>query len=149
MNPRRFLVTASGAVLLGAAVAACHGSTPSSVPSVFTPAASYTAQASAAASAASTLATRCQPKGQTVQAWQVSLLLRKSARQAFYTCEAIPKADDDAVAACALTAAENAHKATGTSSSKEAGFIGALAVCVSSLGASPSAAPTPTATVTG
>jgi hypothetical protein len=150
MNPRRFLVTVPGAVLLGAAVVSCgHGSTPSSVPTAFTPPASYTAQASAAASAASSLATRCQPKGQSVQAWEVSLLVHKSARQAFYTCEAIPKADDSAVAACALTAAENAHKATGTSSSKEAGFIGAMALCVSNLGASPSAAPTPTATVTG
>jgi len=142
MNPRRFLAAAPLAAGVLAAVAACgpnSSSGTSSVPSVFTPAASYTAQASAAVSDAALLAQKCQPKGQSVQAWEVSLLLHKSARQAFYTCEAIPEADDDAVAACAHTAAENAHKATGTSAGKETGFLNALASCVSSLGATPSA----------
>jgi hypothetical protein len=147
---RRFLVTAPVAGLVLAAAVSCHpgSGTGASVPTVFTPNPSYTAQASAAASAASTLATKCQPKGTSVQSWEVGMLTSKGTRQAFYTCEAIPPQDDGAVAACALTAAENAHAATGTRSSKETGFIGALAACVSSLGASPSAAPTLTASAT-
>jgi hypothetical protein len=143
---RRFLITAvpvTGLVL--AAVACGRGGGSASVPTSFSPPASYTAQASAAASAASQLAGKCQPKGMSTQAWEVKMLLDKGTRRAFYTCEAIPKGDEDAVAGCALTAAENAHKATGTSASKETGFVGALATCVSTLGASPSAAATPSA----
>jgi len=138
---RRFLTAVPLAAGVLAAAVACGGNkgAATSVPSIFTPDPSYSAQASAAASDAAALAAKCQPKGSTVQAWEVSLVLHKSARQAFYTCEAIPKADDDAVAACALTAAENAHKAAGTSASKETGFLNAMAACVNGLGASPSA----------
>lgn len=147
---RRFLIAAPVAAGMLAAVVACSpsGSGATSVPTVFTPDPSYSAQASAAASDAAALAAKCQPKGDTTQAWEVSLLLHKSDRQAFYTCEKIPKGDDDAVATCALGTAENARKATGTTASKETGFLNALAACVSNLGATPSGTPTPSASVT-
>jgi hypothetical protein len=140
---RRFLITAVpvGGILI--ALAACGGHNASGVP-VSARLSSDSAQASAAASAASELATRCQPKGETVQQWEVRMLL-KSTREAFYSCEAIPKGDYQAVGACVLTAAENAHKAGGSSASKETGFISALAACISSLGATPSASASGTA----
>lgn len=148
---RRFL-TAVPVAALAIGIAACGPnsgySSGDSVPSIFTPGPSYTAQASAAVSDAAQAAQKCQPKGTTTQDWEVSLLLHSSARQAFYTCEKIPKADDDAVAACALTAAENAHKAAGTSASKETGFLNAMAACVNNPGATPSATPTPAASRT-
>lgn len=148
MNRRRFLAAAPIAAGVLAAAVACgpNGSGAGPLPSVFTPDPSYSAQASAAASAASQVAAKCQPKGESTQAWEVSLVLHKSARTNFYTCEKIPKGDDDAVAACALTAAEKAHKATGASAARETGFITALAACVNTLGASPSSTATVTAT---
>lgn len=133
---RRFLAATPLALGVVAAAAGCHSGSGAGAP---LPTASYTAQASAAASAAGEVATRCEPKGESIQAWEAKMLLVKGTLKAFYTCEKIPKGDDAAVAACALTAAENAHKAAGTSASKETSFIAALASCVSSLGATPSA----------
>jgi len=145
MNRRRFLIAAPVAAGVLTAAAACHsGSGATSVPTAFSPDPSYSAQASAAASAASQVAAKCQPKGESTQAWEVSLLLHKSARTDFYTCEKIPKGDGDAVATCALTAAEKAHKASGASAAKETGFITALAACVNTPGASPSSTATAT-----
>lgn len=142
---RRFLVALPLAgIVLGAAVACGPSSSdPVSVPSTFGP--SYTQQASAAASDAAQLAVKCQPKGDSTQAWEAALLLHKSARQDFYSCEKVPRADDDAVAACALSAAENAHKASGTSTSRETGFLNALASCVDHLGATASPSPSASA----
>lgn len=147
MNRRFLTAVPVAAIVIGVAACGPSGSSsPDSVPSIFTPDASYSAQASAAASAAGKLAVKCEPKDTSVQVWEVKMLTSKTTREAFYTCEAVPKGDDDAVAGCALTAAENAHKASGTSSSKETGFISALAVCVSSLGAASSASSSASAT---
>ena len=144
MNIPRFLAApaiAGGVIIAVAACGPASGNGAAShIPTAFTPSALASAtQAQAAESAVASVAGKCQPKGTSTNLWIAELLTRKSVRQAFITCEKVPPGDGDAVGACILTSAEAEHASKDPKASREAGFITALGTCVNSLGATPSA----------
>lgn len=132
-NGKRTIAGIAGAVTLGIVLAACgpksSTGTGSSVPSIFTAKPTSTVAVTGEKDAKALVA-HCIPASTLTQVQLLEPKKGKPAREAVVACMGVPKADDSAAEACALSRVEKGGKLPKGKQAKEETLLNEVYPCV-------------------